>query len=167
MLMTEHQPLWLSRVQAEWNEVMRPGAQPLGAHLFGPPEKLPDDAFKGARIFADRSAALVALPPGGQVAELGTQAGRYARQILSVNRPAKLRLFDLEVDTLRAHDPDTAGDARVRLHLGDSSMLLADFPDGHFAWIYIDGDHSELGVKRDADCAARKIGTDGLLVFNN
>ena len=41
MLMTGHQRLWLSRVQAEWNEVMRPGAQPLGAHLFGPPEKFP------------------------------------------------------------------------------------------------------------------------------
>ena len=68
---------------------------------------------------------------------------------------------------MRAHDPDTDGNARVRLHLGDSSTLLAVFSDGHFAWIYIDGDHSELGVKRDADCAARKIGTDGLLVFND
>jgi hypothetical protein len=167
MLMTEQQRLWLSRVQAEWNEIMRPGAQPLGAHLFGPPVTLPDAALKNARFFADRSAALHALPTGGQVAELGTQAGRYARQILAVNRPDRLHLFDLEFETLRARDPETAADPRVSFHLGDSSTLLAAFPDGHFAWIYIDGDHSEPGVQRDADCAARKIGAGGLLVFND
>lgn len=167
MRLTDEQAGWLARVQAEWREVMRPGAEPLGAHLFGPPPALPDAAFAGARVFASRSAALHALPKGGRVAELGTQAGRYARQILDVSRPEALHLFDLEFDTLRARDPAVADDPRVRLHLGDSSIELAAFPDASFDWIYIDGDHSEAGVRRDAECAGAKIRADGVLVFND
>ena len=167
MRLSEDQRTWLLRVQAEWNEVMRPGAEPLGAHLFGSPVPLPDAAFASARVFASRSAALHSLPKGGMVAELGTQAGRYARQILDVGGPEALHLFDLEFDTLRSREPGIATDPRVRLHLGDSSTNLAHFPNGSFSWVYIDGDHSEAGVRRDADCAARKIRADGILVFND
>ncbi len=167
MILREDQRQWLAGVQHQWREVIRPGAEPLGAHLFGAPLSPPDAALASARLFATRSAALEALPRGGRIAELGTQAGRYARQILDVCRPDRLHLFDLEFDTLRAKAPDVAADPRVQLHLGDSSTNLETFPDGTFDWIYIDGDHSEAGVQRDADCAARKIGDAGLLVFND
>lgn len=167
MRLTDEQRGWLGRAQREWAEVMRPGAERMGAHLFGAPLALPDAAVEGARLFASREAALKALPKGGRVAELGTQAGRYARRILEACRPDELHLFDLEFDTLRAHAPEVAGDARVRLHLGDSSTMLAALPDRSFGWIYVDGDHSEAGVRRDAECAARKIGEGGFLVFND
>lgn len=167
MRLSDDQGRWLARVRAEWNDVMRPGAEPLGAHLFGPPTALPADALAGARLVASRADALALLPRGGLVAELGTQAGRYAIQILETNRPDALHLFDLEFDTLRSRNPSVADDPRVHLHLGDSSTNLAAFPDETFDWIYIDGDHSEAGVRRDADCAARKIKPDGLLVFND
>ena len=167
MRLSDEQVRWLARVQAEWADVMRPGAEPLGAHLFGPPTSLPADALMGARLLASRADALAMLPRGGLVAELGTQAGRYAAQILNTNRPDALHLFDLEFDTLRSRNPSVADDPRVGLHLGDSSTNLAAFPDEAFDWIYIDGDHSEAGVKRDADCAARKIKPDGFLVFND
>lgn len=167
MRLTEEQRAWLGRAQREWAEVMRPGAERMGAHLFGAPASPPDAAMEGARLFASREAALDALPRGGRVAEIGTQAGRYARRILEVARPAELHLFDLEFDTLRAHAPEVADDARVRLHLGDSSTLLAALPDRSFSWIYVDGDHSEAGIRRDAECASRKIVEGGILVFND
>jgi len=53
------------------------------------------------------------------------------------------------------------------LHEGDSVEVLARFPDEHFDWIYIDGDHSLDGVTRDAGIAVRKIKRDGLLLFND
>ncbi|RYB02198.1 class I SAM-dependent methyltransferase [Lichenibacterium ramalinae] len=167
MNLREDQRRWLADAQAQWNDVMQPGAQPLGTHLFGPPLSPPDAAMASARLFATRSAALHALPRGGAIAELGTQAGRYARQILDVCQPEALHLFDLEFDTLRAKAPEVAADPRVHLHVGDSSTNLEAFPDRSFDWIYIDGDHSEGGVQRDASCGAGKIRDDGLLVFNN
>ena len=60
-----------------------------------------------------------------------------------------------------------AAHANVRLHLGDSSTELAKLPDRYFDWIYIDGDHSLEGVRRDAAVAAAKIKPDGVLVFND
>ena len=167
MHLSDEQAKWLARVQAEWSEVMRPGAEPMGVHLFGPSTTLPGAALEGARLVASRADALALLPRGGMVAELGTQAGRYARQILHVSRPEELHLFDLEFDTLRASAPEVADDPRVRLHLGDSSTNLAGFPNGTFRWIYIDGVHCEAGVRRDADCAAGKVEPGGLLVFND
>lgn len=167
MRLSGEQAEWLARVRAEWDAIMRPGAEPMGAHLFGPPVTLPAEAVGKARLVASRADALALLPRGGLVAELGTQAGKYARQILDVSRPDELHLFDLEFDTLRARAPAVADDPRVRLHLGDSSTNLANFLDETFAWIYIDGDHSEAGVRRDADCATHKLRPDGLLVFND
>lgn len=167
MRLTAEQAEWLARTRAEWDVLMRPGAEPMGAHLFGAPIALPAGAVAGAKLVASRADALELLPRGGRVAELGTQAGRYARQILDVSHPDELHLFDLEFDTLRAHAPGVAADSRVHLHLGDSSTELARLPDESFSWIYVDGDHSEPGVRRDAECAARKLRRDGILVFND
>ena len=167
MKLTDEQQNWFGRVRAEWQEKMRPGDRPMGAHLFGEPAVLPDAAMEGARLFATRTVALAALPKGGVVAEVGTQTGRFARSILDACGPAALHLFDLEFDTLRRASPDVAADPRVTLHLGDSSTELDRLPDQSFAWLYIDGDHSREGIQRDADCAARKVERDGVLVFND
>ena len=53
------------------------------------------------------------------------------------------------------------------MHVGDSAEILATLPERHFDVIYIDGDHSLEGVRRDADAAARVLKPDGFLVFND
>ena len=118
-------------------------------------------------MFSSRGAALESFVRGGVVAEVGTQTGAFARQILDVCRPEALHLFDLEFETLGARHPDVATDGRVVLHRGDSSAALAALPDASFDWLYIDGDHSLPGVRRDVEQAVRKVKPTGTLVFND
>jgi hypothetical protein len=49
----------------------------------------------------------------------------------------------------------------VRIHRCTSEVALAGFPDAHFDWIYIDGDHRFEAVARDLALAARKVRPGG------
>jgi len=55
----------------------------------------------------------------------------------------------------------------VHVHEGDSSREMERQPDSNYDVIYIDGDHSLEGATRDASVSARKIKSDGVLVFND
>lgn len=167
MKLDEDQRAWFTRVQEEWRARLQPASTSLGQHVFEVGPKPPHAAVRDGRLFGSRSDALDVLPKGGVVAEVGTQTGFFAERILATSRPAALHLFDLEFDTLRRERPAVASDSRVQLHLGDSSAELAGLADGSFDWIYIDGDHTFEGVRRDTEVAIRKLKPDGVLVFND
>ena len=167
MKLTPDQKAWFSTVQREWREKLQPTSSKMASHLFEVVERTPEAAVRNARLYGSRIAALERFPVGGIVAEVGTQAGFFARRLLDEIDPERLDLFDLEFNTLRSNNPEVATDTRVRLHLGDSSTLLADQADASFDLIYIDGDHALDGVRRDASCSVRKIKPDGMLVFND
>jgi Methyltransferase domain len=139
-----------------------------GNDFFNFGEVVADDAVSGCRVFANRHRAIESLPKGGVVAEVGTQTGHFANHIYENAKPKKLHLFDLSMewfDTTLLVEPLREG--TVEIHLGDSSAELAKFPDEHFDWLYIDGDHSYAGVTKDIAQAVRKVKRDGLLVFND
>ncbi len=127
-------------------------------------ETLPMAAVEKTKVYPDRRALLNDLPRGGRVAEIGTLLGDWAETILTVAEPRDLYIFDKNIWRIR---PEVAQESRVTLYEGDSSRRLADCPDASFDWIYIDGDHSYDGVKRDIAQAVLKIKLDGLLVFND
>ena len=54
-------------------------------------------------------------------------------------------------------------DARVTVHREFSVDAAARFPDGHFDWVYVDGDHSRASVDRDLSEWSRKVKPDGFL----
>ncbi len=128
------------------------------------PKTLPMAALEGTRVYPDRDSMLVDLPRQARVAEVGTHLGDWAQKILDTADPIRLHLFDLNTQRIR---PEVVADSRVTIHQGDSSRGLARLPDHFFDWIYIDGDHSYEGVKRDIEQALVKVKPDGLLVFND
>lgn len=123
--------------------------------------RLPDNVISNAKLFADREAMLAALPEGGTVAEVGVYRGDFARSIIAVCRPAKLHLIDIDLNPL------TTVGGPVETHEGDSATILDCFPQAHFDWIYIDGDHSHAGISRDLDSAHRVLKPGGFLMCND
>jgi hypothetical protein len=129
-----------------------------------PSPQVPAELLADCRVSASRFHLLSELPHGGRVTEVGTAAGIFAAQILSVCEPAELHLIDLDFSRLV---PAVAADSRVILHAGRSHERLAALPDGFLDWAYIDADHSRAGVRRDAEAAAPKVRPGGFLVFND
>lgn len=77
-------------------------------------------------------------------------------------------MIDLDLGLFeRSRFEKAMGEGSVVLHEDDSARALAAFPDAYFDWIYIDGDHSYAGVKRDIEQAKKKVKQDGTLVFND
>lgn len=94
--------------------------------------------------------------------------GENAGTILAGANPRQLHLIDRDLSRLNTQAiRQGLLDGTVHLHEQDSALALASFPDNHFDWIYLDGDHSYAGIKRDIEQATRKVKPDGLLVFND
>jgi SAM-dependent methyltransferase len=126
--------------------------------------ELPQDLVAGCRMFGSRLDLLDELPKHGRVAELGTYKGDFAREILARSQPAELHLIDIDYTLF---DVAIGRDPRVTCHTGLTDAMIATFPDRHFDWIYIDGEHSYDGVARDIAAAAPKVKPGGCLVFND
>jgi hypothetical protein len=167
------------------------------SNVLQPPFVTPDEMASplrqehvdGAILYADRVQALDALPRGGVVAEIGVAAGDFSAAMLARLAPRRFDAFDLfnvhETEQFMGWSPKDRFDkgthrthferrfAReiatgiVHVHEGDSSGEMDKQPDTSYDAIYIDGDHSLEGVKRDAEVSARKIKSDGILVFND
>lgn len=125
---------------------------------------LPASALLNCQVFPHRSALLDSLPNGGCIAEVGTQHGYWASEIIKKKQPEALHLFDLSFDALIK---DVANNPVVKCHKGSSAKMLSDLEDGYFDWIYVDGDHSYEGVRRDIEQAIRKVKPSGYLIFND
>ena len=140
------------------------------------PELRTEHVARG-ELYADRAEAIGSLPPGGHVAEVGVAVGDFSEVILEQLRPARfdaIDTFELHQDAELWGRPTTEWfDGRshrehyerrfaeeiaagtVYVHQGDSSATLAAQPDESYDMIYIDGDHSMDGVRRDAQVSTR------------
>jgi hypothetical protein len=174
---------WLRATRVQWYRFMHP----LGSWLpwdiadeitlddtevpdyFRPAPTLRFRHVQHCKVVPDRAELLrTCLPKRGIVAEVGTDKGDFALMILRLSSPAELHIIDKTFGSFR-RDVFASGIERgtVQLHEADSVAALRRFPDGHFDWIYIDGDHSYEGVRRDIDEAKKKVKPGGMLVLND
>ena len=130
----------------------------------GEAKLLRSDALQDARLYPNRFEMLKDMISGGIGAEVGVQTGNFSRFLLDDIGAQHLFLYDLRFDLTRQ---DVLDDARTTMLVGDSSSNLGKAEDGSFDWIYIDGDHREIGVQRDIKAARAKIRPGGLLIFND
>jgi hypothetical protein len=166
MLMNPEQSKWFNTIREEWLRVMKPiTGHGVGA-LFPPLLHLPPENLDGCVVLSQREEILRRLPVGGICAEIGTQDGFFAEEILSIVRPDKLHLFDLDDRPIREKNPNIVVRPDIELHIGDSSTMLSAFHDDHFDWIYVGGDHSYDGVQKDIQVAKTKVKPGALLIFN-
>lgn len=123
--------------------------------------RLPDAALIDAKILADRLALLKLLPQGGIVAEIGVFRGEFSNVIAQACQPDEFHLIDIDLSPLSNIPP------AAETHEGDSSTILSQFPVDYFDWLYIDGDHSYDGVKRDLQAAHLALKSGGHLMCND
>lgn len=133
-------------------------------------------------IIENRNLLLDCFPKNTIIAEIGVFRGDFSKILFEKMQPEQLHLIDIfegnmcsgdkdgqnmvwtdlskEYDNLKEHFKDQEN---VFLHKGNSANVLNDFGDGHFDMIYIDGDHSYQGVKRDLETAFFKVKSGGLI----
>ena len=132
--------------------------------------------------YPDRLAMMRALiPPNAVICEIGVFTGDFANQLLSL-RPSKLILCDPFQGVVSSGDADgnhvrhaylpavylqiaqqAASLPQLVLLRGYSHELLPLLEPHCLDAIYIDGDHSYEGVKRDLEIAQRLVKPGGLI----
>jgi methyltransferase family protein len=144
---------------------------------------------ENALLYANRIEALESLPRGGVVAEIGVAAGDFTEAMLARLAPRRFDAFDLfrvhEAERFMGWSPAQVFEGlshrmhyerrfaaeiaagKLHLHEGDSSCEMGKQPDSFYDIIYLDGDHSYEGVMRDAEISARKLKSDGIMIFND
>jgi hypothetical protein len=116
------------------------------------------------------------------VAEIGVFQGKFSKLMLSYLTPDQLHLIDIFDGIMCSGDKDGNNivwddlgkiyqnlkdeykdNNTVYLHKGRSFDILEGFNDLYFDLIYIDGDHSYEGVKKDLEIGFRKTKINGFI----
>ena len=106
-----------------------------------------------------RRSILDFLPPNAVVAELGTDRGIFAKQIIERTSPSKLYLCDINFSMF--DDQNILGSDSVYKYEGTTLEFLKTFPADFFDWIYIDAGHSYIDVLSDIKLAKDKVKPGG------
>jgi SAM-dependent methyltransferase len=121
-----------------------------------------------AKLLGHRNEIFDNVPKKLRIAEVGILKGDFSRIIFEKAHPCELHLID---NDLSQFDPGfllSEIDNRVFIHNGDSSNVLEEvFSDSYFDIVYIDADHTFIGVSKDIKAAKRKVKPGGLLAFND
>ena len=137
------------------------------------PPQLPAAVMHGARLMADRRQALVDfLKPGGDLVEVGTMTGAFAKFLLQVFKPQRLIAMDISGWAIRQCNMSTrlalkGVDTRLECLHGTSQKLVGNLHDSAHDLLYIDADHEYSGVCADLEAARQKVRVGGLMVLND
>lgn len=133
-----------------------------------------------------REQILALVPKNSICAEIGVWKGAYSKKILKIVNPAKLHLIDpwefLDQFPGRWYGGSIAKDQadmdiilnkvqsffrnyeNVSINRGYSNIILLDFPDSYFDWVYIDGNHEYEYVLDDLKLSYEKVKPNGFIL---
>jgi hypothetical protein len=137
-----------------------------------PQTKFREENVSGCELVLDREQLLRRLPSGGLVAELGVDSGDFSEQILKVTSPRTLVLVDIwgtdrygtdKFEAVQARFQGPMGQGQVSILRRMSIEAAAEFPDGHFDWVYIDTDHLYPTTRDELAAWAPKVKAEGFI----
>ena len=131
---------------------------------------LEDKHICNCRFVENRNRMLEYMPKNAVCGEVGILTCDFSKIIFETTKPSKLHLIDIDnkaVEIAREKFASEIADKTVAVHQGDSAEIIAGMPENYFDWIYIDGDHSYEGVKRDLDAARLRTKPDGMIAMND
>lgn len=130
-----------------------------------------------------RDELIASLPKKLKVAELGVFDGSFSRNIINLCQPEQFFMVDVFEGVTCSGDKD--GNDIKYLNLGEqftrlsnlylahpnvkvikatSENFLESIPDEFLDAVYIDADHSYLGVKKDLELSLRKVKKGGYIM---
>lgn len=132
--------------------------------------------------FNTRDELLTILNKNIKVCEIGVFKGEFSQVILDVLHPLEFHLIDIFDGQMCSGDKDGNNiiwtdlsdeynslcdkykdNENIFIHKGFSYNILALFENDYFDMIYIDGDHSYSGVKKDLEISYSKIKKGGYI----
>ena len=167
MNLTPLQSQQFQELRGRWYEIIKPLNGFAPSNFLEPVPYFRPEHLKNCRVLPQREMVIQDIPIGSRIAEVGTQQGNFAKKIYDNSAPKELHLFDVDFAPFHEAAHFAPLPQNVFLHEGDSSTSLSAFENEYFDVIYIDGDHSYAGARRDADVAVRKLKRDGMLWFND
>ena len=138
--------------------------------MWPPSKPLQDKHLRNCRVIANRDVMLELMPKRATCAEIGIWKCEYSAKILNVTQPEKLHLVDIDAASINGAREKFTREitgGQVVAHLGDSPEVIKSMPNDYFDWIYVDGNHSYEGVKKDLEAARAKLKPNGLLAMND
>jgi len=138
--------------------------------MWPPASPLQEKHLRNCRLVENRHVMLEHMPKHATCAEIGIWRCDYSQEIMAVTQPSRLHLVDIDPASIECANKKFSQEiasGNVSVHLGDSSAVIASMPDNYFDWIYVDGDHSYEGVKRDLEATLPKLKHDALVALND
>ena len=149
------------------------------------------DILTDARLFSSRYELIKHLNTRlhkGKIAEVGVAFGDFTKFLIDELQPSRFAAYDIFTltDSDQMNGMSCAQVFKGRTHInfyrerfkehivsgvlttipGDSSARLSEATI-KYDMIYIDGDHSYDGVRRDSEAAANCLEKNGILIFND
>lgn len=126
--------------------------------------------IENCKLVTDRWKMLEQIPKGGVCAEVGIWKCDFSDDILQTLQPDILHLIDIDPESIRLAKLKFEKEIRngkIKIHHADSSKTLLSMNGNYFDWIYIDGDHTYEGARKDLMAAHKTLKPGGLISLND
>ena len=132
---------------------------------------LEDDNIKNCKILLNRKIMLEHLPSKSVVAAIGINVGDFAIDIYNYANPIEFFLINLKNQDFEMFSESLISKAsnvnNIRMYQKDPLIILKDFNNNYFDWVYIDSGQDFNTVKEELEILKEKVKVNGFICGHN